>query len=75
MKLVAIVCDGELKIHIPGCINDYATICGLDGDDPTPGVQQSTVAVPRGAKVDCEHCAMIWERCREYRKSAFKSDS
>lgn len=45
---------------------DYATLCGLDGDDP--GADQRTVPVPRGgrARIDCDHCCGIIKKAWTY---------
>jgi len=59
--MITINNDGEILNHIPG-INSYATICGLDGDDVAPdyGVNQTTIATPRGARINCPACVQIW---------------
>lgn len=60
-----------ISIHLPGCIQDYATLCGLAGEGDWAGGQLEPL--PAGAKVNCEACKAIWEKCREFRKNQFEN--
>lgn len=66
---VAIKLDGKVEIHLPHWSGNYATACGLDGDDPDEN--QYPVVVPQGAKVNCKDCATIWSVMHRFRKSDF----
>lgn len=68
-RLVTINIEGEVQVHLPGASSDYATMCGLDGDD----FDQETVETKRGAKVDCAQCQTIWSECRSFKASSFKA--
>ena len=70
-QYVAISICGEIEIHAPaGAGADYATLCGLDGDDPI--LEHVTVKIPHGAKIDCKDCWAIFEAAKELRKTDFK---
>jgi hypothetical protein len=69
-SFVGIVVNGVLETHLPPASQNYATLCGMDGDDNDPGVDQHH-AEP-GAKVDCIHCRAIFDRCSQFRTSDFK---
>jgi hypothetical protein len=71
MKYVAILHDGVISVHLPHPTGNYATICGDDGDDPAPEVDSVEVDVPKGAKVDCEHCKNIWKVAMLYTAKDF----
>lgn len=74
-RLVTVVMDGEMLTHLPGAIFDYATLCGMDGNDDARDVNQSTIPTPLGARVNCDHCRLIWEECRNWRTSDFTKAS
>jgi len=65
-KYIAVKSDGVVEIHAHGAASDYYTLCGLDGDDPHKAVAQMVADVPKGAKINCPHCAAIIRRAREY---------
>lgn len=66
-KVVGVVVDGATEWHIPGCGGpDYATLCGLDGNDPGVG-QTGVVQALTGAKIDCDECKRIWMGLSELR--------
>ncbi len=69
-EFVAIEIDGKLTIHADDPTGNYATLCGCDGDDPIVG--QIVAVVPRGRKINCQHCYGIWLKSREYKASDFK---
>ena len=60
-KIVAVLSQGEVGVHFPHFNGNSYTLCGLDGDDPNPLVDQIIVDVPVGAKVDCQTCIQIFE--------------
>lgn len=71
-KYVAIEAMGQREIHAMGCISDYATLCGLDGNDPHQDVQQATVALQAsGDRITCPDCRAIWQHAKSYRSSDF----
>lgn len=64
MELVTIEIEGKPDVHLPGVNGNYATLCGLDGDDPDAAVQQRTVPTKADARVNCETCRDIWRFCK-----------
>lgn len=70
-KFVAIEHDGEIGIHaLPhGADGGYATLCGMDGDDP--GCGQRPAELPMGAKIDCGQCKSIIRMARKYSEKDF----
>lgn len=71
-KYVAIMQYGELSVHMAHQNGNSMTLCGLDGDDPGGTVDQTTVPVPRGARIDCAACYGIWREAKRYRASDFE---
>lgn len=70
-KYVALSHMGEIEIHLPDTTQNYATLCGMDGDDPHLSVQQAEAPIPRGAKVTCQLCYAIWKVAQRYSRSEF----
>ena len=70
-RYVAVSVRGDVKIHLPAALEDYATLCSLDGADENTMCDHSTVEVPRWAKVDCDACIAIWILAKSYNKSDF----
>lgn len=68
---VAIVHAGERQVHASSTNGVYATLCGLDGDDPDPAVQQSACTVNPQDKITCPDCFAIWFTAKEYRRTDF----
>lgn len=66
-RFVAVNVEGTTETHLPHPLGEYATLCGLDGDDP--GSRQSP-AKP-ASKVTCDDCKAIFELCRKYQQSDF----
>jgi hypothetical protein len=57
---------GKTETHFPNFGSDeYATACGLDGDDPNEMVDQKIIQTPKGAKVNCSLCAEIFYGSRK----------
>lgn len=69
--LISISCDGQVDTHIMGAVGDYATICGLDGDDEY--INQSIVDSVSD-EVDCSLCQAIWAKCRKIKPSQIGED-
>lgn len=71
-EFVAVDVGGDVKVHLPDTTGNYATLCGMDGDDPHSSVGQKMAELPKRAKVDCVTCWNIWKLCRDYRAGDFK---
>jgi len=67
---ISISIHGEITTHIAAdnCSN-YATLCGLDGDDIHPTVNQKIVDSRN--KIDCSACYEIWKQCLSYTPKDF----
>lgn len=51
---------GKCQIHATSYNQNYATLCGLDGDDDDPAVAQITIGIaPTGSKINCRECIDI----------------
>ncbi len=72
IKTIAVVADGVRTVHITAATGDYATLCGMDGDDPTVGQFPSKVV--RGEKIGCSTCREIWETCRRVKPGDFVAE-
>jgi hypothetical protein len=70
-RYVAILHDGEIRVHIPDRTGNYATLCGMDGDDPDPMVDQMQVPVPPRKKIDCDDCFRLYMECKKYNLKDF----
>ena len=68
---IGIRVDGIVSVHLPDTTGNYATMCGLDGDDPNEQTRQEGVTISDSAKIDCVRCTAIWEVCGRYRASDF----
>lgn len=62
---------GEVETHMNDWSGNYATLCGMDGADDHPSVQQRVADTPPGAKITCDACRHIWEIAKQYRASDF----
>jgi len=69
-RYVAITIDGELTIHAQDTSGNYATLCGVDGDDPICG--QYPAELPLGRRINCPHCRSIFDVTKKYRTSDFE---
>lgn len=67
-RFVAITVEDVTQTHLPHYSQNYATLCGLDGDHP---FLKQFSAKP-GNKVDCAECSAIFDVCSEFRASDFK---
>lgn len=73
-KYIAVRMNDEVIVHLPGAIGDYATLCGLDGNDDSRSVDQHPTDVPRNAKVNCAHCSALWKTARRYSAKDFSTE-
>lgn len=69
---VTIKHEGKTQVHMSDATGNYATMCGLDGNDDDPSVDQFTVPTKAGAKIDCPECFAIWQTSKGYKTSDFK---
>ena len=60
VKTVGVMIDGVVEWHAPPAGKmDYATLCGIDPDDPKIG-HEGYVDAPGGQKITCRQCNAIW---------------
>jgi hypothetical protein len=65
-KIIGVESDGVIEWHAPGVAGpDYATLCGLDGNDDAVGQRPVDIKPPRGTKIDCHECKRIWAGVRD----------
>lgn len=64
---VAVTIDGTREVHATGTNPNYATLCGLDGDE-------GLVSPAGREKIDCPQCRAIWGHCKDYHQSEFKNE-
>ena len=69
-RFVGVQIDGVITTHLPNWNQSYATLCGLDGDDPRSG---QNPAAP-GNKADCIDCRAIFDLCRKFRMTDFAGE-
>lgn len=65
-KVIGIRTDEGNEWHAPGVVHDYATLCGMDGDDSVVG-QHGHIEPKRGQKITCGQCLTIFRRFKELR--------
>ena len=65
-QIITIQIEDETATHMIGA-GDYATLCGLDGDD-LPDFSQ-VIEAPILGKCDCVECVSIWLACKEYNET------
>lgn len=58
--IIAVSRYGEVEVHFKDRTGNYATLCGMDGNDNSNLVGQETVELPHGAKVNCDECARLF---------------
>lgn len=72
-RRVAIICDGERIVHAVDTTGNYATLCGMDGNDPHGAVSQSLDRLKGdNEKITCRQCWAIWAAAKQYRRTDFK---
>jgi hypothetical protein len=71
---VAVEIEGVRSVHALDPTGNYATLCGLDGDDPNiSGQSIPRSPATRGEKIDCPQCFATWTMARYYHRSDFSS--
>lgn len=60
---VGVSVNGEVAYHIPNAWGDYATLCGLDSNDP--GIGHYPVPTPKNQKVNCVECKTMWRNLKQ----------
>lgn len=68
-KRVALMVDGALEIHAEDISGLYATLCGVDGDDPE--LEQYPAEMPKGKRITCKQCYRIFKACKDLRAADF----
>ena len=66
---VALRVEGKTEIHAVDTNGNYATLCGVDGDDDL--LEQESIDLPKRAAITCETCYSIYRLARELRASDF----
>jgi hypothetical protein len=66
---IAVEQDGVVEVHASGVIGDYATLCGMDGDDLSVGQRPAPLQI--GARINCQHCILIIRTAKKYRERDF----
>lgn len=69
-QVVVVDVNGEIDSHMPDWSGNYATLCGLDGDDPHRSVRQSMPKV-RATVITCTACFRIWQVAKKYSVTDF----
>ena len=69
---ISICIDGKITTHIPSENSNYATLCGLDGSDEHPTVNQKVV--DKKGKINCVACFEIWKQCLSYSPADFSKE-
>jgi hypothetical protein len=69
---VAIEQDGKINVHAEGIVSNYATLCGMDGDDSKVGQRAAPLDI--GARIDCPHCIALIREAKTYREKDFDPD-
>lgn len=63
-RFVQVESDGAIETHANTALGEYATLCGLDGDDEAAG-QRLIGDGPKG-KINCRDCIAIIRAAKEY---------
>ncbi len=71
---VAVTMNGVRDVHMSDFSGNYATFCGLDGDDPDEHVQQ-TGTTSTTDRITCMRCHMMWTHARTYRPREFSTST
>lgn len=61
----AIEIDGVIEIHATDVTGNYASLCGLDGNDSAVG--QMVAVLPNKPVITCKSCLAIIKHAKEYR--------
>ena len=73
-NIIIIIIAGERTTHMRHTSGNYATLCGLDGDDSEHDVDQRTVVSVPEELINCSDCKGIFEVCREYKPWDFVAE-
>lgn len=65
MRFVLIESDGVTETHASPALGEYATLCGLDGDDESAG--QRPIGERRSGKIDCADCLAMIRLAKTYK--------
>jgi len=68
-EVIAIETEEGVRVHCTSDGGNYATLCGMDGDDSEVG--QRPANLPRSHKITCDQCFAIFMKARKYRLSDF----
>lgn len=70
-RFIAVTCDGITQVHANGsCLgSDYATFCGLDGNDEAIGMVPAPLQ--KNPKIDCDACKAMILGARQWTKKDF----
>lgn len=70
--MIGVIIEGVAEVHLEGVNSNYATLCGLDGDDPRLNQVSFGPMKPMiGAKCTCRDCMSIWIEAQKYKRSDF----
>ena len=72
VRFVRVSADGELSVHALDATGNYATLCGLDGDDNHPSCPQKVIGHLKRGKIDCPECRNILKKAWEYSERDLK---
>ena len=67
--MIAISVDDVVDVHV-ATRGEYATICGMDGDDSAVGIKPASL--PKEAKITCAACFRIWDVCVDVKIADFE---
>ena len=70
-KYAAVEEEDGVRIHMPPHDGNYATLCGLDGNDWDEAANQRPAKVSLGANINCEDCKAIWQHVQKYKTGDF----
>lgn len=73
MTKVAIICDGVRQVHAIDTTGNYATLCGLDGNDEFVRQMGADLEGDKD-KIDCPQCWSIWVTATRYKRRDFVSN-
>ena len=68
-KFVAISQDGIVQVQGVPESGNYATLCGMDGDDSVVG--QSAAVLPPKPRIDCPQCFGVWSDAKRFGRRDF----
>jgi hypothetical protein len=66
IRFVRVSVDGEIMVHALDASGNYATLCGIDGNDNHPSCTQKTLGHLKRGKIDCPECRLILKMAWRY---------